>query len=74
MILEREANSAPNDVPKQIALWEGLMSLKAPVAYERITSRWERLLALVNWGSDLVFVFRRTDLSPGLFEPLTAVG
>ena len=48
MILEREANSVPNDVPKQIALWEGLMSLKTPVAYERITSRWERLLALVS--------------------------
>jgi len=48
MILEREANSAPNDVIKQIALWEGLISLKTPVAYERITSRWERFLALVS--------------------------
>jgi len=54
MILEREANSVPNDVPKQIALWEGLISLKTPVAYERITSRWERLLALVS-----IFFFSR---------------
>lgn len=60
MILEREANSAPSDVSKQIALWEGLISLKTPVGYERITSRWERLLALVRSYSDLeVYILTR---------------
>lgn len=75
MILEREANSVPNDVPRQIALWEGLISLKTPVAYERITSRWERLLALVSRKIQVcsVCALCRTDSSLGLFEPFVAV-
>jgi len=48
MILEHEANLAPNNMIKQISLWEGLIMLKTPVAYEHITSRWECLLALVS--------------------------
>ena len=75
MILEREANSVPNDVPKQIALWEGLISLKTAVAYERITSRWERLLALVGRVIHVcrVCALCRTDSSSGPFEPFVAV-
>ena len=73
MILEREANSAPNDVPKQIALWEGLIGLKTPVGYERITSRWERLLALVNICSNLENFRCHTDSSLGSFKPLVAI-
>jgi hypothetical protein len=65
MILEREANSAPSDVSKQIALWEGLIGLNTPVGYERITSKWERLLALVNNCSELEST--QTDPSPGPF-------
>ena len=64
MILEREANSAPSDVSKQIALWEGLISLKTPVGYERITSRWERLLALVTNYSDLEGLHTDPSLGP----------
>ena len=74
MLLEREANSAPNDVLKQIALWEGLLSLRTPVAYECITSRWERLLALVSICSDLErYALRCTDSPLGPFEPLVAI-
>ena len=64
MILEREANSAPSDVSKQIALWEGLLTLKTPVGYERITSRWERLLALVRNCLNLECLHTDPSLGP----------
>jgi hypothetical protein len=74
MMLEREANSVPNDVQKQIALWEGLISLKTPVAYERITSRWERMLALVSsFQTCRACAFRRIDSSLGPFKLLVAL-
>lgn len=42
--LETEANAFPNNVAKQVTLWRAIMELDTPSAYDKIISRWERLL------------------------------
>lgn len=46
--LEEEANASPNNVAKQVTLWRAILDLETPSAYERIISRWERLLEFVR--------------------------
>jgi ATP-dependent metalloprotease len=46
--LEEEANASPNNVAKQVTLWRAILDLDTPSAYERIVSRWERLLEFVR--------------------------
>lgn len=46
--LEQEANASPNNVAKQVTLWRAILDLDTPTAYERIISRWERLLEFVR--------------------------
>ncbi|KAG8823517.1 hypothetical protein FRC17_009306, partial [Serendipita sp. 399] len=42
--LEEEANASPNNVAKQVTLWRAILELGTPSAYQKIISRWERLL------------------------------
>ncbi|KAG8755147.1 hypothetical protein FRC14_004309 [Serendipita sp. 396] len=42
--LEEEANASPNNVAKQVTLWRAILELGTSSAYQKIISRWERLL------------------------------
>ena len=46
-LLEAAANINQNDVDKQIALYEALLSTKVKAGYDTVISRWERLSEFV---------------------------
>lgn len=52
---EAEADANPNDVGKQIALFEALLNSRVPAAYEVVISRWERMCEFVSCTSSLPY-------------------
>lgn len=48
-LLEAAANINHNDVDKQIALYEALLTTKVKAGYDTIISRWERLSEFVRY-------------------------
>jgi hypothetical protein len=47
--LESEANANPQDLGKQLALFEGLAGTKTKAGYDVIVSRWERMCEFVRF-------------------------
>lgn len=54
--LEAEADAHPNDVEKQLALFEALVATKAKPALDTVVARWERLCEFVS-SSFMVTLF-----------------
>lgn len=52
--IEAEANSAPQDVNKQLALFQALIDTKAKAGYDLLVTRWERMCEFVSDHSDPV--------------------
>lgn len=46
--IEAEANSAPHDVTKQLALFQALVDTKAKAGYDLLVTRWERMCEFVS--------------------------
>lgn len=46
--IEAEANNAPHDVNKQLALFQALVDTKAKPGYELLVTRWERMCEFVS--------------------------
>lgn len=46
--IEAEANAAPHDVSKQLALFEALAATKVKAGYDLILTRWERMCEFVS--------------------------
>ena len=46
--LEAEADAHPNDVEKQVALFEALVATKVKPALDTVVARWERLCEFVS--------------------------
>lgn len=47
--IEADANAAPHDVPKQLALFEALIATEAKAGYDLIVTRWERMCEFVGF-------------------------
>lgn len=48
--IEAEANAAPHDISKQLALFEALAATKAKAGYDLILTRWERMCEFVSYS------------------------
>jgi len=46
--LESEANADPDDISKQLALYQSLIETQVKAGYELVITRWERMCELVN--------------------------
>ena len=46
--IEAEANNAPHDVNKQLALFQALVDTKAKPGYDLLVTRWERMCEFVR--------------------------
>lgn len=46
--LEAEANANPNDIAKQLALYQALVDTQVKAGYEVVITRWERMCEFVN--------------------------
>lgn len=52
--VEADANAHPQDVQKQIALSEALLSTKVKAGYDVVISRWERMCEFVSPICDVI--------------------
>jgi ATP-dependent metalloprotease len=65
--LEAEANVHPQDISKQLALFEALLDTKLHSSYELVVTRWERMCEFVSYLSDVFlanFLFVEFDQDP----------
>ena len=49
--VEADANAHPQDVQKQITLYEALLSTKVKAGYDVVISRWERMCEFVSFSN-----------------------
>jgi ATP-dependent metalloprotease len=59
--LEADANAAPHDVPRQLALFEALTATRVRAGYDVIISRWERMCEFVRISGLICVSFHLTS-------------
>lgn len=70
--IEAEANAHPQDVAKQIALFEVLLGTNMKPGYEVLIARWERMCEFVRLLQNPRLQSHNFGLGP--YEPASAVG